>query len=66
MTRAEYCEHFQKDVRIRVLTPEKKQTVTYHDPCDVRPWREEVFDAIFERILKSDAVVRSSWLQHEV
>jgi len=66
MTRAEYCEHFRKDVRIRDLNPEKKQTVTYHILCDVRPCREEVFDAIFERNLKSEDYVRPSWLQHEV
>ena len=66
MTRAQYREHFQKDVRIRVLNPEKKQTVNYHVPCDVRPCREEVFNMIFKKKLNSDDVVKSSRLQHKV
>ena len=66
MTRAEYCEHFRKDVRIRDLNPEKKQTVIYHVLRDVRPWGEEAFSLIFEKKLKSDNIVKSSRLQHKV
>jgi len=45
---------------------EKKQTVNYRVPCDVRPWSEEVFNLISKKKLESDDVVRSTWLQHEV
>jgi len=48
------------------LEPEKKQTVIYHVLCDARPWGEEAFKLIFEKKLKSDDVVKSSQLQHEV